>query len=702
LDQPGWLPFRMPINRQALAAPENSYLHLPGDLTLREAFRRLIAIPEAEPWWHLVLYTADGAWATTTFDRLEAEARKDGRLLSLALWDVEELLPAKAVEQECMGTAEGRRLASRSPGSLIVVTRGGRLAGILCTPMHSGETASRAGIQRLLASGSPANLGPLAGLETTDTGPGSGRRADTDLSAAWRVGDQKVRRYTDISCPNRVALKTRRFSVVVRLTRQPSPHGDAAQALDASLAVPVRVELRAPALDILNDSEQEIPLLPERDSPPVVFDLRPRKVGDHRLELDFFQETRPLGMVVIPVKVTKGPSAASSAEASLDLPPYHAHIPPPDFVLRILWTRDVQGPSLRFQLLRQGGAGWDEFPPVPFGEAPSEYALRVFSRIGELADSQAGSAGHVESLLKIKGQNLWEILPADLRAMYTEERATWRDRSLLIVSDEPHIPWELIWPWGKDWQDEGPWCVTLRLSRWLRRDGFGNGNTGAPGVLPLRSLACLASGDIGLRAAVAEREFLHELAMRHGLQFLSPPVFTYPEITILLQTGSYDWLHVATHGTFSADAPLQQSGLWLADRTRLTPEMWVGPEITDHLRQQRPAYVLNSCESARQGWGLVGLAGWASRLVSLGAGLFLGTMWSVNDASSLFLIQEFYERLLAGDAVAEALREARLKLKSLKPNDPTWLAYSLYSHPNARCAKSAFQPSSALPTLRDR
>jgi hypothetical protein len=663
----------MPIDPQDLAAPENRHLLLSGDETLRQAFRRLVAPGgDGQPWWHLVVSLGGGRWAAATFEHLYARAEEDRRVLDTALRDLEALLALRAVEQESIGTARARQLARTSPGGLIAVTRGARLAGILCAPTFGGGTTSTQQIGQLLAET------PLAG-QTAFTSP---RR-------------RTVRRYTDVSCPDRVAVDTPRFNLVVRLTVERPSHDPSAPSVDPFLGEPVWVELRAPEFVILNAPRQEIHLLPDRDSPPVVFDLQPRRTGHHRVELDLFQQTAPLGMVSLPVWVTAAAGPSRSVAASLDLPPGDRSVPPPDFVLRIFWAEEPRGHVLRFSLLREGGAGWDEFTAVRLGQDPAGYAARLVSRFTDLATAAARSSadrapssrsGEVLRELRTKGQNLWEILPAEFRALYARERAAWRDRSLLIVSDEPHIPWELTWPWGEDWEDEEPWCVTLRLSRWLRRDRAGNGNAGAPAVLPLRSLACLAAGDVGLAAAGAERNFLRDLASRHDVKDLTPPDFTRRSLIALLRQGGYDWLHLATHGSFSAEAPDEGSAIRLGDLTHLTPEDLVGPEITRHLRKQRPAFVLNACDSGRLSWGLVGLGGWASRLLGLGAGMFLGTLWPVNDAAALALIRVFYERLLAGDAVAEALREARRASRS--PHDPSWLAYSLYCHPNARCASA--------------
>ncbi len=53
----------------------------------------------------------------------------------------------------------------------------------------------------------------------------------------------------------------------------------------------------------------------------------------------------------------------------------------------------------------------------------------------------------------------------------------------------------------------------------------------------------------------------------------------------------------------------------------------------------------------------------------------------VTDSQALAFAETFYTRLLAGDPVAESVHAARLAARN---GDPTWLAYSVYAHPNAR------------------
>ena len=136
-------------------------------------------------------------------------------------------------------------------------------------------------------------------------------------------------------------------------------------------------------------------------------------------------------------------------------------------------------------------------------------------------------------------------------------------RTLLVLSDEPHIPWELLWPYGKGWSDEGPWCETLRLTRWLRSDDQGNGNAKPPVHLQLSPVALIAPTDSGLPSAQAESAMLAALFAEREFADVSPPEPTWSQVMDMLEDGKYRWVHVASHGSFYPEAPEADSALWL-------------------------------------------------------------------------------------------------------------------------------------------
>lgn len=491
--------------------------------------------------------------------------------------------------------------------------------------------------------------------------------------------DPRKERWTDISCPRQVWKGTARFNLVVRLALAPVPQSVATTTLEVEPGETVRVDLQAPAFEILGESWQGIDVVSGQDSAPAVFDLRPRETGPQHLTLGFFQAGNPLGTVTVPVEVVEQPVPEAQTRLPSPVLSLESEAPPPDRVLLIAWHPESS--TLAFTLIQGGGSSLERFPPIRVQRKPEAWAEPFFQTLDDLA-RRPPSRIALDEQTKLLGQNLWNVLPEGLRRLYARERESWRDRSLLIYSDEPHLPWELVWPYGEGWEDDEPWCLTLRLSRWLRRNEQGDGNAGAPGRLPLTALACIAPSDARLPAAQGERIFLRNLLGPLGVRDASPSDPTWTGVMDLLRSSSYDWLHASTHGNFAIDSPDRSSTLWLQGGEALTPQHLTGAKVEDHLRRDHPAFFFNVCHSGRLGWDLTGLGGWADRLISRGASLFLGPLWKVEDQTASRMARKFYEHILDGETVAEAVRKARIEAR--QAGNPAWLAYSLYAHPNAK------------------
>lgn len=497
-----------------------------------------------------------------------------------------------------------------------------------------------------------------------------------------------VERSVDIACPSRVGHRVPRFTAVVRLRRPLEATDEQRERLRMAVENPVYIRLEAPEFDLLSEPEQSVVVKLEADSPPAAFDLRPIRTGHHQLTFKMFQDGGFLGASTVPVEVT----ARDLVEVACVTPgrrlAFIPEVPPPDLTLEITLRRDSGRQALSFALRRRAGVE-EEFPEVPLECRPSVYAERLFQRLSRYrpAAEPASSSGmerDIDLLARNLGQNLWKhLVPERLKALYEAERSTWRDATLLILSDEPYFPWELIWPYRPGgWEDEAPWCITTRLTRWLQRDPQGNGHAAPPTDLPFRSIACLAPVDSGLPAAQEERAFIADLARSHNLQDLGPLRSTLPAATAILEEGQYDWLHVASHGSFDSENPDADAALFLEDRQSLTADCIIGSRIEGHILRRRPAFFFNACHTGRQAFNLTRLGGWANTLISAGAGTFLAPQWAVNDRLALDFARNFYRSLLSGETLSNALRDGRLQAR--KEGHPTWLAYSAYGHPNAR------------------
>ena len=501
-------------------------------------------------------------------------------------------------------------------------------------------------------------------------------------------------RYTDISCPRRVWIKTKRISVVVRLNMHPSTYSDADGQMLVQNGIPIQVTTNAPGFNLLGPTEQEIAILPDVDSTPVVFDLCPQRIGHTHVIFDFFQAGNPVGTASTPVEITADEVSVTNKAYAGPLLRTGTSVEPPDFILYVTHERFLSPPTLTFELRPAGGVG-QKFAPVVLQDTPEVYAAQIYRRLTVLTkrldpttqvvlgEQRLLDPQEIEERLREEGQNLWhELIPLELQMRYATEREQWQDKSLLIVSDEPHIPWELLWPYDPQgfWIDDEPLCLRMRMARWLRRDPQGSVTYEPEPSLRLHTLAILAPSDSGLPAAQRERAFLSLLMKQHRLKDASPSELTRTVVKRLLEQGDYTWIHVAAHGNFYPDDPNGESAIWLEDKQPLTSKAIIGAAEV-YLHRHRPAFVFNACEVGRQGWAITGLSGWANRLISAGAGLFLAPQWIVNDGAALKFSKTMYQSLLAGQPIAEAVRQGRLAAR--REGDPTWLAYSLYAHPNA-------------------
>jgi CHAT domain-containing protein len=140
--------------------------------------------------------------------------------------------------------------------------------------------------------------------------------------------------------------------------------------------------------------------------------------------------------------------------------------------------------------------------------------------------------------------------------------------------------------------------------------------------------------------------------------------------------------HFATHGLPQSDG-VATTLLRLGHETFAVEDL-VGAELARGLEVAAPLVVMNACHSARREQGLTRVTGWPERLLDLGASAFIGANWAVNDVLACEFTRRLYDALAAGEPIARAVRLARLALREADPDNSTWLAYSLYAHPNAK------------------
>ncbi len=497
-----------------------------------------------------------------------------------------------------------------------------------------------------------------------------------------RVDGPTVMRHIDVHAPVRLPQNSRSV-VVVGLIHDPGAGGGV-------LLAPREVQVELSADDLLVDggAVRQLRVLPDADSDPVVYRITAGTPGVKTLRADLRQAGVIVGGVTftITVDASPGDTAAPGAMATVVMPRPAtsvalggAHVPPPDLDLRVHLVRRDGRDVLRYVLHSPNNAVDHHHQPVgdvALTSSPEEYRAHLMRRIERLPPDA------VADKLRAIGERLYrELLPAQLRAAYRQFRAV--VRSFHVTSDEPWIPWELVRPYedGPAPVDDDFWAARFDFARWLA------GDVGPATRIHVHCLVCVeASRPPGLEAlpaAAAERRYMTAMATDCGIDDASPSYADASATARLLLDPKVDLWHVAAHGDIDESHP-DESALILADGSVLSPEDLFGARQSA-IGSGRPMVFLNACRVAQQGWSLVQLGGWVDAWVRrCRSGAFIGPLWSVSDAPAEMFASVVYDRLREGHSLGASVRAARVAVRSLWPDNPTWLAYALYAHPNLR------------------
>lgn len=132
------------------------------------------------------------------------------------------------------------------------------------------------------------------------------------------------------------------------------------------------------------------------------------------------------------------------------------------------------------------------------------------------------------------------------------------------------------------------------------------------------------------------------------------------EATVLAQAREAGILHFGTHARLQNDEPLMSFLALTPDPNQESDGYLRAYELYQQLWSARMA-VLTACETGigpyRAGEGLLSLAH-AFRYA--GCPTVVHSLWSIDDAQTQVLMEQFYPRILAGERPAEALRQAKL------------------------------------------
>lgn len=608
--------------------------------------------------------------------------------------------------------ASPRAPGGRSPGVVRRALRRLRRAGGTRSP---AEPPDREGGTGATPSASPPPAVPqpaapeperLAGSQPPAEAAPPPARTGADRDAAAPPPDTPERTaWPRLDCPDTVVLGVA-FDLVVGLR----PDLDPAVTTTGGMALPaadvaVDVDVMYDGFALL-DGQRSFRLHATAGDPHPTRSLRLAAVADRALA-----DTRTIGAVFTVEGAVRGMGSrtvrvVASAGDEVPAPPspaaaaMHLRLPEGDgdADLTVFITRgsDAAGKHLIWGVRSTvvdvpAPPEGDEAARGDVGDRPADFLAQIIDKGSRERDPHA-----LYTWLVGRGRRMARAMPPFVRdaiAAVVDARGD-EPASILLLSQESHIPWELaVLDLPGDGQGSPFLGARAAVGRWVLA-------TPPPEPDPPRR------SEVGRTVAVtgvydgvpgwkrlphAEQEAADVLA-RTGAGVQLEPDFD-AIIACLSGDPPGDLLHFALHGRFEAGG--LRSGLVL-----LAPHPTAEGEVVEQFLEadqvlsgnldRHPFVFLNACQVGAGDEVLGDYAGMAAAFVTIGAAAVVAPLWSIDDVAAHRFALDFYDTTLAGEhlAPAEVLRRHRAAITQAAARAApdgsgllTVLAYQLFGHP---------------------
>ena len=315
---------------------------------------------------------------------------------------------------------------------------------------------------------------------------------------------------------------------------------------------------------------------------------------------------------------------------------------------------------------------------------------RLFSEVLiNNANGREGTAGLYEFLVGT-GEDVRKLMPPTFWAVLDKVATASKKEtpSLLIISNEPYIPWELakfpdnarlfhsgLAPLLGVQTCVGRWLIGDRLppprAHVVRHSYVVSGVYNRP-KWPRLLKAEEEAKDVGTTLGATAVEAKHD-------QILG----------IFARQPAGDLLHFSMHGKSDDDSV--EDGLIPIDTGAVKPQMITGAIDKAKKAKQTiaPFVFLNACQVGAGSRILGDYGGMAAAFVNGGAAGVVAPLWKVKDETAKEIALAFYQATLTeGVSPAEAIRRARASfVEAQQPVSATYLAYQFFGHPSLKLRK---------------
>jgi hypothetical protein len=405
----------------------------------------------------------------------------------------------------------------------------------------------------------------------------------------------------------------------------------------------------------------------------VIGRVRAGLAAGHEMDVKarFLLGTRFCGSAVRRLRVGAGvqPHAAAAADTAVQV---DARAAQPDLTVFITLFDGDQPGRMHWRMVT---------PPFPgrparldgkvdLGQRPAEEATALFKRFDNLERGQ-----HKEAIEGF-GEQLWDRAPPEFHAVYWALNDFHR-RALTIqfVSDDPHLPWELMSPY-RDGEVHGPMALRHAVARWIGHwQGYMRNRLPAGTLVAIAPHYASASARLSLAEAAAQ-----DLVEKFGaqrvpgqrdrlLQLLEQP----PDAPVAL-------LYFTGHGAFASDAA-GASLIKLEGGASLSAAEVARQRVRLGERHGTVVF-LNACEVGASGSVLGNVGGWADAFLSRRFGAFIAPLWAIDEEDAKQVTEDLMAAIVTRrEPMGEALRALRERHGAVSP---TFYSYLLYGDVTAR------------------
>lgn len=677
-----------------------SVIVLPATLTPDLALKRLAALPDDAA---TVVRREEGGQTYVydfTVGSLRANLRGNSApTLTLAL-NLHEWQASRSVDLHTTSAADAERATARGR---TVVLDGDDIVGVLVPPPSDRGGSRSAGLPMAPPPPAPAPP-PPAPAPPTDRAVGG--------EASPAAYDALFQAYPRVTAPDAVKAEER-FDVEVGFSETGAPGAVpfTVTAVRGRADLPFTVSVMGHGLDFPEGVRRELTVprsAPETAKVSFAVVAQPVETDVVRvIEVSYECDGNVVGRAWREVHIGAVAAPAPTTpplEGGTSLAP-PANVPAPHITVEI---RNRQGDAQLEWLLHT------RYPDIPLpterlttdlgNESAREFAVQLMNQL----PAQIGSPFLRKTVTGI-GRAVTGAVPPEFWSLFAQvwERAKADDEvpSILIVTNEPYVPWELAWV-GEDILDPAdlppeepgesvgmPLGCLCRIGRWvppITRTPRGGDRPATPP--PTRaSAAALAvvigdyASDTNVRPLPEAIEEGKAIAMAYGGLPLKATEADFDRLLSneLERNGAPfgpTAVHVAAHGEVSPTMQ-QYTGIILSEsQRRLDPFIVQGSSLT---RETKPFVFLNACQVGMAGSVLSDYGGMAGAFVAEGCSGYVAPLWNVNDLVARHFAEEFYATALkGGTSVAEAVRVLRSRYATdWDQQTATPLAYVFYGHP---------------------